>query len=203
MDELSLHELFQMEMAQLREEHGREPDPDSWRWSPFDIRKFDPMLKIADDYCTSQDGYDRLSNPVTFWEAGSGIGTKLFLAKHKYDMTEYGLEINDDYLVKARRLGVRCDKCDLSNLDDQPMWEAADIVYTARPFKDEIKESRWELLVQESMRPGAVLISTFAAVKPYRWTCLYKGPYRGVWVKPSGQGPRPVGQSEYAEEVFA
>lgn len=180
MDELSLHELFQMEMEQLQQEHGREPDPDSWRWSPFDIRKWDEMLTVAIDHYSDPHGHH---GPLCIWEAGSGIGTKLRRAKNR-GLIEYGFEINDDYLDKARRLSVACEKRDLSDPFNQPSWEVPDIVYTARPFKDDLKEVTWERVVQDHMRPGAVLISTFAAVKPYHWICLYKAPYRGVWVKP-------------------
>src|SRR5215467_1350345 len=174
---LTLDQLFQMEMEQLQQEHGRVPDPDSWRWSPFDIRKFDEMLRIA--YGCYPD-----SSNVSFCEAGSGIGTKLYLAKNMYGMTEFGYEINDDYLEKARALGVLCEKRDLGDLDDQPVWAAYDIIYAARPFKDDMKESSWERLVMDDMRPGALWMSTYAAVKPLNWTCLYRGPFRGVWIKP-------------------
>ena len=33
-------------------------------------------------------------------------------------------------------------------------------------------------------RPGAVLISAYAAVKPYTWQCYDRGSFRGVWQKP-------------------
>ncbi|HWI67671.1 MAG TPA: hypothetical protein VNS88_04765, partial [Nitrospiraceae bacterium] len=75
-DILTLQELFDMEMAQLKKEHGRKPDPDSWRWSPSDIRIWDQMLQVADHYLD-------MENPC-IWEAGSGIGTKLYRAKHHY-----------------------------------------------------------------------------------------------------------------------
>jgi hypothetical protein len=108
----------------------------------------------------------------------------LYLAKHKYRIAEYGYEINDDYLAKAHELGVQCEKRNLSDLNRQPLWSVFDIVYIARPFKDEIKEQKWEQFVQDKMRPGAILISTFVAVKPYSWPCLYRAPWRGVWIKP-------------------
>jgi len=178
---LTLDQLFQMEMDQLQKEHGRVPDPNHWRWSPFDIRKWDEMLTVAIDYYRSADTHS--PSPISIAEAGSGIGTKLRRAKDR-GLTEFGYEFNDEYLVMARELDVACEKRDLGDPDNQPAWAAYDIVYLARPFKDDFKESAWECSVQEDMRPGAVLISTFAAVKPYQWTCLYRGTYRGVWVKP-------------------
>lgn len=192
---ISLDELFQMEMDQLQEEHGREPDPDSWRWSPFDIRKFDAMLEIAYNYFRKTDSHS--PGPISIAEAGSGIGTKLYLAKHKYGMTEYGYEINAGYVEAARKLGVQCEIRDLANMLDQPVWSAFDIVYVARPFKDDLKERQWEQAVRDLMRPGAVYMATFAASKPYTWRCLHKGSFRGIWVKPDPSLP----ESPLAEAV--
>ena len=98
-------------------------------------------------------------------------------------MVEYGFEKFDYYIEAARKLGVKCEQRDLSDLDNQPDWSIPDIVFTARPFKNEEFEHTWEQLVQDRMRLGAVLVSTFTARKPYNWTTLYRATFRGVWVK--------------------
>lgn len=185
----SLDELFDMEMAQLNEEHGRVPDPDSWRWSPSDIRIWAEMLAVAVKHLDAQDlpNYGQHS----IWEAGSGIGTKLRWAK-QLGLIEYGFEKFDYYIEAARKLDVQCEQRDLSDLDNQPSWEVPDIVFTARPFKSNLLEHKWEALVQEQMRPGAVLISTFTAKKPYGWQVLYRATFRGVWVKPETAPYEPV-----------
>jgi len=184
---LTLNELFKMEMRQLSRERGREPDPNSWRWSPSDIRLWDQMLSIANSYLVKS-GH---TNQISLWEAGSGIGTKLYRAKHHYGMIEYGFELFDYYIEEARKLGVACEQRDLSDLGNQPSWEVPDIVFTARPFKDELLENKWEKLVQDQMRPGAVLISTFTSRKPYGWTVLYRATFRGVWAKPVAHPSEP------------
>lgn len=182
-DILTLNELFDMEMAQLEQERGRVPDPDSWRWSPSDIRVWDTMLNIAHQHFTI-DIEPRKTDPISIWEAGSGIGTKLYRAKHHYGMIEYGFERFDYYIAAAKRLGVACEQRDLSDLDNQPDWSIPDIVFTARPFKNNEFEYEWEDLVHKRMHDGAVLISTFTAKKPYNWITLYRATFRGVWVKP-------------------
>lgn len=191
--ELTLDDLHSMEMIQLRQEHGNTPDPDSWRWSPFDIRAFNGMLNVAYQYFQDTDNHG--PEPISFAEAGSGIGTKLYLAKYRYNMTEYGYERFDYYIEKAKKLGVQCEQRDLSDFDNQPIWEAYDIVYIARPFKDDVKEQAWEHLVQDRMRPGAILMSTFSARKPYDWLCLYRATFRGVWVKPGAAMRTPADQA--------
>jgi hypothetical protein len=195
----TLNRLFNMEMAQLDKEHGREPDPNSWRWSPSDIRDWAEMLDVAIDWyrITEPDRQGYLS----IWEAGSGIGTKLAWAKQQ-GLIEYGFELFEDYIAAARELGVQCEQRDLSDLDNQPSWEVPDIIFTARPFKDDLFEVKWENLVQRMMRPGAVLMSTFTARKPYGWPCLYRVGFRGVWVKPVEAYPRlEEGQSNVIESL--
>ena len=183
-----LAELFDMEMAQLEQEHGRAPDPNVWRWSPSDIRDWAVMLDIAIKYLDRTE--PRRPGMFSIWEAGSGIGTKLKWAKQQ-GLLEYGFELFEDYVAAARKLGVQCEQRDLSDLENQPSWEVPDIVFTARPFKDDIFEVKWENLVQDQMRPGAVLMSTFTARKPRDWPCLYRVGFRGVWVKPRGIPPSP------------
>ena len=139
------------------------------------------MLNVAYQYYQRHDNHS--PGPISIWEAGSGIGTKLYWAKHHYRMVEYGFEKFDYYIEAARKLGVKCEQRDLSDLDNQPDWSIPDIVFTARPFKNEEFEHTWEQLVQDRMRLGAVLVSTFTAKKPYNWTPLYRATFRGVWAK--------------------
>jgi hypothetical protein len=181
-----LDELHKMEMRQLARERQRQPDPDSWRWSPSYIVTWAEMLEVAIDYFKRTDSHS--PGPISIWEAGSGIGTKLAWAKQR-GLIEYGFELFEDYIAVARELGVACEQRDLSDLDDQPSWEVPDIVFTARPFKDDLLEQKWERLVHNRMRPGTVLISTFTSRKPYGWTVLYRATFRGVWVKPGAPTP--------------
>jgi hypothetical protein len=177
--DISLDQLFTMEMDQLRREQGRTPDPDLWRWSPLDIREFDIMLHVALNVIQQSPPRE-----LSFAEAGSGIGTKLYLARHKYGLAETGYEINEDYLARSAELGVNAIKRDLGDPGNQPDWAAFDLVYIARPFKDDAVEADWERSVMAAMRPGGRLISAFAAVKPYDWPCYYRRSFRGVWIKP-------------------
>jgi hypothetical protein len=188
MSDITLDDLHKMEMRQLAREHGRDPDPASWRWSPSDIRIWAQMLEVAIDYYKRTDSHS--PGPISIWEAGSGIGTKLRWAK-QCGLIEYGFELFDYYVTVAKELGVACEQRDLSDLDNQPSWEVPDIVFTSRPFKDNLLEYKWEKLVQDRMRPGTVLISTFTSKKPYTWTVLYRATFRGVWAKPVPSSPEP------------
>jgi SAM-dependent methyltransferase len=187
--EISLPELWQMEMDQLKLETEKDPDDVIWRFSPLDINEFDIMLNIAHNLAVGIRGDITDFRPgdpsidISFVEAGCGIGTKLYLAKHKYLMIEYGYEINEEYIAKCHELGVQAELRDLT-ADPPPTWSAYDIVYTCRPLKNDVAEVQWEKSVHEAMRPGAVLMASFVALKPYNWPCYYRQPFRGIWVKP-------------------
>jgi hypothetical protein len=173
---LTIEELARLEIEQVkRERETTEPDPDMWRWSPLEIWEFARMLEVARQLAA--DGLRRLR----FAEAGSGIGTKLYLAQNKFDMSATGFEINEEYITQARKLDVCTNKWDLRKA--HPPWRLYDIVYMARPFKDDDYEVQWEREVHDRMRDKAVLISAYAAVKPYSWPCYYRAPFRGVWMK--------------------
>jgi SAM-dependent methyltransferase len=173
---ISRQRLWDLELEQLyKERETSDPDPEMWRWSPLELWEFDRMLTVARQLLPGL-------REVTFCEAGCGIGTKLYLAEHYHDLRATGFEISDDYLEKARALGVDARHMDLRT--DSPNWGAFDIVYTARPFKVDDVESAWEQSVCEAMRPGAVIMMAYTSYKPYSWQCYYRAPFRGVWRKP-------------------
>jgi len=173
---ISKQELWDRELEQLyKERETSDPDPEMWRWSPLELAEFDRMLSVAAHILAG-------NTRIKFCEAGCGIGTKLYLAEHYHGMEAVGYEISDDYLAKALELGVDARYMDLRT--ESPDWSSFDIVYTARPFKDDKYEVSWEKSVQDVMKPGAVLISAYTATKPYDWPCFYRQSFRGVWRKP-------------------
>src|SRR5215469_9310850 len=104
---LTRQQLWDLELSQLkRERETSEPDPDMWRWSPLELWEFDKMLTIAHSLAVSRNvrkygeaaGLRRLS----YAEAGSGIGTKLYLARNYFGLDEMGYEINEEYLAASR-----------------------------------------------------------------------------------------------------
>jgi hypothetical protein len=176
-------ELWKMELEQLYlERETTDPDPEMWRWSPLELAEFERMLIIAKS-CLAGIG------DLKFVEAGCGIGTKLYLASMYYKLEAVGYEISQDYLEKAKRLNVDARYMDFR--EQSPPWNEYDIVYVARPFKEDSVEVAFEDSVREAMSPGSVYISAYTSVKPYSWPCFYRAPFRGVWQKPFAD-PAPV-----------
>ena len=70
-------------------------------------------------------------------------------------------EVSDYYIAAAQRHGVDANECDagFSDFDNQPSWEVPDIVFTARPFKNDLLEVEWEKLQKDKgCGPPPVLI---------------------------------------------
>lgn len=182
----TIQQLWDLEMEQLAKERGKDPDPELWRWSPLDIVEYDRMLNVAYHIAIGHNVFQRRQGlrHIRLAEAGSGIGTKLYLAREKYGIDAVGYEINEGYIERARQLfGIETEQRDLRK-PPFPDWASFDIVYLSRPLKEDADEAEWEREVQEAMRPGAALIMGFSARKPYGWPCYYRYPFHGVWVRP-------------------
>jgi hypothetical protein len=170
-----------MELDQVtHERETTDPDPEMWRWSPLELAEFDRMLLIATN----------LIDGRRYCEAGSGIGTKLYLAKNYYNLQETGFEISWDYLGASDELGVEAYWMDFR--EATPVWRDYDIIYCGRPFKEDSVESAFEQGIMDGMAPGAVLIMAWTSNKPYSWPCYYRAPFRGVWQKPKFKTSVPV-----------
>jgi SAM-dependent methyltransferase len=182
---MNLEELEALEAEWLRRNYETEPDPNLWKWAPTPLPRFMEMMS----YATMAKDIVESEWPPRFFEAGCGIGTKLYIARHEWGMDELGWEIFPEYVEQARKLDVNAEQHDLRT--EEPDWASFDIVFISRPFKDDAEEHVWEQKVQDAMRPGAVLIASYAAVKPYSWRWLYKGSWRIVAVKPLPDEARP------------
>lgn len=170
-------------------ERKQEPDPQFWRWSPTPLPKVRVMMAIADMYR----GIAELETEPKFFDAGCGIGTKMAVAEWEFGWDAYGWDLYPEYIrVATDQLGMANAR--VANLrNEEPIWHAYDIVMISRPFKDDAEQEAWERKVQTQMRPGAVLIATHAAVKPYSWRWLYRAPWRIVAVKPMPGEPDHTG----------
>jgi SAM-dependent methyltransferase len=181
---VNLEELEALEAEWLRRNYLEDPHEALWKWAPTPLPKFIEMLA----YATLVREIADLDRAPRFFEAGCGIGTKLYVAKHEFGLDELGWELFPEYVKQAQELGVNVQQHDLRA--EEPAWHKFDIVFISRPFKDETEEHAWEERIQAAMQPGAVLMASYAAVKPYTWRWVYKGSWRIVAVKPLPGEPR-------------
>jgi SAM-dependent methyltransferase len=132
-----------------RQQEGR------WGWEPFPVDRFLPLLVIA-----------AARNHGPFLDVGCGIGTKLLIAESRGLKAE-GIEIVPDYVDEARRLGVNASVADAVTFT---RYGEFGIVFINHPLKDFDAEDSLELMIQDQMSPGAVLITVNnIRVRPDHW----------------------------------
>lgn len=93
----------------------------------------------------------------TFLDVGCGIGNVMLLAE-QMGFAVYGLEKDRQPCAVARRL------FDPQRVSDRDIWEYNDyhryrVIYYFRPFADRELQQRFELMIEDRLQPGGVLIA--------------------------------------------
>jgi 2-polyprenyl-3-methyl-5-hydroxy-6-metoxy-1,4-benzoquinol methylase len=164
---------------------GQIPRNDNqWDWHPFPIREFRAMLEIAINiwsYSARLRHDVTASWPPSFLDASCGIGSKIWLAKRDYPgIVVHGVDINPQYIQAARdEFGLNGTEVALGDSLSYPDYNMFDIVYMSRPIRDDMSESVYERSVLRQVKPGAIVIASWAAVKPH-WPYYYRGPNKYV-----------------------
>ncbi len=124
----------------------------------MDTRQAYQEIKLAWDYIAEGHGRPQ-GDPPTFLDIGCGIGNVLLFAE-QIGFDVYGIE-KDQYpfYVASRMVGSkRISQADILNYDQ---YGDFDIVYYFCPLTDSNLQKRFELQVENTMRPGAILIANY------------------------------------------
>jgi 2-polyprenyl-3-methyl-5-hydroxy-6-metoxy-1,4-benzoquinol methylase len=101
--------------------------------------------------------HDRFRPGMKFIDVGCGIGNILLFAEMiEFDI--YGIEKDQGSLTIAQQL------FDAQIVSDQDIWSfnrwsEFDVIYYFRPFCEKELQRRFERLIEESCKPGAILIA--------------------------------------------
>jgi len=120
--------------------------------------------------------------PRTFLDAGAGIGTKVILAREVFGLAAAGIDVVEEYLAEALRLGAPVDEADAMTYEAYGQW---DVVYHYGPYREPERQVEFERRLQSEMAPGAVLVAAMPSAKPAAWESLFRAPWQGVWRKPA------------------
>jgi SAM-dependent methyltransferase len=159
---------------------GQKPDPTYNPWMPFQCAEFVAMLAE----CVAEAGGDK------FLDVGSGIGTKLLLAKELFGLNAQGLEYDSKMAAYANR--YHRSTVILNALDVKPARYAYfDVIWLYRPFRDGFKQAQLEHLIFEHMKPGAIIAGAAWENKPNGFELIIDdldeaSQIRGAWRKPLG-----------------
>jgi len=171
---MNLDEIQQME------QEWNETTPkleNAYGFQPFRMHDFRVMLMIAASNTKGR----------KFLDAGCGIGSKVWVAQNEFGLDAYGIDIVDEYLSQAHSIGVRAGFADIR---DYQAFGEYDIIYYYGPFREYGEQAAFETRLHAEMKPGALLMTVLAAVKPYSWEQVFRRPWQGIWRKPDNGGQR-------------
>ena len=130
--------------------------PESWGFTGARITDALRQLRVARGATPSRS--------PRFLECGSGFGFIGALAR-ELGFTVTGLEIEPKYIKMSRRLfpSVRIEEADLLTFD---RYDEFDVVYYYGPFADDDFQARFERRIEETVRPGGIILASLSAAKP-------------------------------------
>lgn len=121
---------------------------------PMDTRQlFDQLFFVARFLKKNRPG----QGPFTLLDIGCGIGNvMLFAEQMEFDV--YGFE-KDEYPYRIARKLLGDDRVSRDDLWRFDGYRRFDVIYYFRPLSDGDSQRKFEKMIEETMKPGAVLIA--------------------------------------------
>jgi len=146
-------------------------------WMPFQMADFVAIMTEA----------VRETNGGVYLEVGSGIGTKMMVARYMFDLHVGGIEYDETLatICKQKNRGP------VSIADALSIWdgayELADIIWMYRVFRDTELQDQLEQRIYHEMKPGAIFAGAALQNAPKGWEIVvddWDMGNRGAWKKP-------------------
>ena len=93
----------------------------------------------------------------SFLDIGCGIGNIMLLAE-QMEFDVHGVE-KDEYPCRIARKFFGEERVELEDIWEYGRYHAFDVLYYFRPFSRREQQLRFEAMVEERLRPGAILIA--------------------------------------------
>lgn len=146
-------------------------------WMPFQMADFIALMSEA---VRETDG------PV-YLEVGSGIGTKMMVAKYLFGLYVGGIEYSETLATVARQKHrgpvTIADALAIFN----GAYSHADIIWMYRCFRDDVLQRQLEQRIYEEARSGTIFAGAALESPPEGWITIVDDldcGDRGVWKKP-------------------
>lgn len=145
-------------------------------WMPFQMADFIGIMSEV----------MRETNGVVFLEVGSGIGTKMLIARYLFGLSVNGIEYSETLATVARQKHRGPTK-----VADALTWDGtyshADVIWMYRCFRDPVLQDQLEQRIYSEAKSGAVFAGAALENPPAGWEVIIDDldvGYRGAWKKP-------------------
>lgn len=145
-------------------------------WMPFQLADFVAILTEV----------VREANGTSFLEVGSGIGTKMTVARRLFGLTAVGIEYNETLATVAKQK-LRGPVHIADALTWVGNYGAYDIIWMYRCFRDEVLQAQLEQRIYSEAKSGAIFAGAALQTIPEGWITIIDDldvGYRGAWKKP-------------------
>ena len=121
---------------------------------PMDTRQMYAQVKLARETLLARNDF---SPPFTFIDIGCGIGNVLLMAE-LMDFEVFGIE-KDEYPYKIAEKLIGRDLVSQADIWEYEGYERFDVIYYFRPFHQGETQRRFELFIEDRLKPGGILIA--------------------------------------------
>jgi hypothetical protein len=145
-------------------------------WMPFQLA----------DYIAIMAEVMRETNGIGYLEVGSGIGTKMMVARHLFGLVPFGIEY-DETLATICSQKKRGPTWTGDALQFPYGFAGYDIVWMYRVFRDVELQDQLEQQIYSGMKPGAIFAGAALQNTPQGWQVVvddWDMGNRGAWLKP-------------------
>lgn len=140
--------------------HGPRHDPVFTPWMPYQQAEFIGMLWECMPLITDLKSNYAFPPAPEFLDVGCGPGTKMQIARDLFGFHVTGVEIDTTMVFDAAKLLAE-GEAEIEHADALTMgtgyYGQFDLIWLYRPFRDPDRELALEILITESMKPGAVI----------------------------------------------
>ncbi|OIP46484.1 MAG: SAM-dependent methyltransferase [Deltaproteobacteria bacterium CG23_combo_of_CG06-09_8_20_14_all_60_8] len=122
---------------------------------PMDTRQVIEQVRCVARYL--QEHRPVPSAAPTFLDVGCGTGNVLVVAE-QCGFEVFGLE-KDEHPCRVAQVFFGADRVVQADIRDFPDYQRFDVIYYFCPFANNEMQRRFELFIEETMHPGAILIA--------------------------------------------
>jgi len=189
-----LHSLWDIE-SRYRDHFLEKPklNKDYYTYIPLGLESYTNKLKIVLSILKERNPQeyqgnfvsDSILDEISFLEVGCGIGIKLLIARY-YFIDSFGcvtgcykgIEIDKESTEIARTL----TPFEIYNIDALKFkdYDKFNIIYYYAPICDKVKEKKLERLIEQSVKPGTIIVTALKEDKSWEISSKFKSHGTGV-----------------------